>query len=450
MENKQLQELEDSIIGALLVDSSLIYNDCYKMLTVSHFGSKNSVLFQIIQSLSASKIDMISLIKELKAKNKLDYIGGVVEVSKIASSACASFDFEKRCYYLHENFIKSNLQGLGVKIQSLALNESVDTFDKIDNTLNLVREFTEGVDFKKSKSKDEVIYDLVIDIQTRAAIGFSGLQTCIPEIDEKIGGLTKGDLIVIAGRPAMGKTSLALSISYRMSKVGKKGIFFSLEMKKESIYTKLIAIDGKIHTKNLFRGTLSMMEEKQLLISSENIKNLDLEVIDDSFSLNKIISDCYSKKQVSGLDYVIVDYLQLMEVQGKGNREQEVSFISRQLKMLAMKLDIPVIALSQLSRSVENRPDKKPQLSDLRESGSIEQDASIVAFCYRPAYYELSNEEGVIEHDIAYVLLGKNRNGATGGIRLNYDYKVSQEWGCSNDDFVNFESNNTLKPNDAF
>jgi len=290
----------------------------------------------------------------------------------------------------------------------------------------------------------------VIDIEQRATVGFSGLQTCIPEIDEKIGGLGKGDLIIIAGRPAMGKTSLALSIAYRMSKGGKKGLFFSLEMKKESIYTKLFAIDGKIATKNLFRGTLSVMEEKQLYVSSDNIRNLDLEVIDESFSLSKIISDCYSQKQMRGLDYVMVDYLQLMEVQGKGNREQEVSHISRQLKMLAMKLDIPVIALSQLSRSVETRGgDKKPNLSDLRESGSIEQDASIVAFCYRPAYYELTNEEGVIEHDTAYVILGKNRNGVTGGIKLNYDYQISQEWGCDNN-FPIFESTNTMKPNEAF
>lgn len=451
MEREQLKELEDSIIGALLVDPALVYSDCYKILTTDHFSATNSVLFELIQSLSISKLDMISLIKELKSTNKLNYVGGAVAVSKIASSACMSSEFDNRCYYLHENFIKYNLHGLGVKIQSLALNESVDTFDKVDNTLNLVRSFTDGIEIKKTKSKDEVIQDLVADIQVRATVGFSGLQTCIPEIDEKVGGLTKGDLIIIAGRPAMGKTSLALSIAYRMSKAGKTGLFFSLEMKKESIYTKLIAIDGKISTKNLFRGTLTAMEEKQLQKSSENVKKLDLEVIDDSFSLSKIISDCYSKKQMSGLDYVMVDYLQLMDVQGKGNREQEVSHISRQLKMLAMRLDIPVIALSQLSRSVETRGgDKKPNLSDLRESGSIEQDASIVAFCYRPAYYELTNEDGVIEEDVAYVILGKNRNGVTGGIKLNYDHKVNQEWGCSFDDFVEFESTSTMKPNEFF
>jgi replicative DNA helicase len=450
MEKEQLQDLEDSVIGALLVDASLIYSDSYKLLTPHHFNAVNGVLLETIQALATTKIDLISLIKELKATNKLNYIGGVVHVSKIASSACISYEFEKRCYYLHENFIKSNLQDLGMKIQSLALNEAVDTFDKVDNTLSLVREFSEDVEVKRSKSKDEIIQDLVIDIEQRATVGFSGLQTRIPEIDEKIGGLGKGDLIIIAGRPAMGKTSLALSIAYRMSKGGKKGLFFSLEMKKESIYTKLFAIDGKIATKNLFRGTLSVMEEKQLYVSSDNIRNLDLEVIDESFSLSKIISDCYSQKQMRGLDYVMVDYLQLMEVQGKGNREQEVSHISRQLKMLAMKLDIPVIALSQLSRSVETRGgDKKPNLSDLRESGSIEQDASIVAFCYRPAYYELTNEEGVIEHDTAYVILGKNRNGVTGGIKLNYDYQISQEWGCDNN-FPTFESTNTMKPNEAF
>jgi len=451
MEKIEIIQAEKNILGALMIDNSLIYNDSYKLLTDKHFSAVNSVVFKAIQEVSTGKIDMISVLKSLRSSNMVNYIGGASYISELASNSCLSHEFDTRCYFIHENFIKSNLSDLGVKIQSIALNESVDTFDKVDNTLNLVREFNEGIEIKKKKSKDEVIEDLVIDIETRAKTGFTGLQTCIREIDEKIGGLGKGDLIIIAGRPAMGKTSLALSIAYRMSKGGKKGLFFSLEMKKESIYTKLFAIDGKIATKNLFRGTLSAHEEQQLYVSSKNIREIELEVIDESFSLSKIISDCYSQKQMFGLDYVIVDYLQLMEVQGKGNREQEVSHISRQLKMLAMKLDIPVIALSQLSRSVEARADKKPQLSDLRESGSIEQDASIVAFCYRPAYYELTNEDGVVEHDTAYVILGKNRNGVTGGIKLNYDYQISQDWGCDLvQETVNFDFTNNFKPNTDF
>jgi replicative DNA helicase len=451
MEKIEIIQAEKNILGALMIDNSLIYNDSYKLLTDKHFSAVNSVVFKAIQEVSTGKIDMISVLKSLRSSNMVNYIGGASYISELASNSCLSHEFDTRCYFIHENFIKSNLSDLGIKIQSIALNEAVDTFDKVDNTLNLVREFNEGIEIKKKKSKDEVIEDLVIDIETRAKTGFTGLQTCIREIDEKIGGLGKGDLIIIAGRPAMGKTSLALSIAYRMSKGGKKGLFFSLEMKKESIYTKLFAIDGKIATKNLFRGTLSAHEEQQLYVSSKNIREIELEVIDESFSLSKIISDCYSQKQMVGLDYVIVDYLQLMEVQGKGNREQEVSHISRQLKMLAMKLDIPVIALSQLSRSVEGRADKKPQLSDLRESGSIEQDASIVAFCYRPAYYELTNEDGVVEHDTAYVILGKNRNGVTGGIKLNYDYQISQDWGCDLvQETVNFDFSNNFKPNTDF
>jgi replicative DNA helicase len=443
-----IEEIEKSILGALILDNSLIYNDALKMLTENHFNAVNGVVFRTVQNLSTSKIDMISIVKDLRATNMINFIGGVVYISQLASCGCLPHEFERNIYYLHENFIKSNLQDLGLKIQSIAVNETVDTFDKVDSTLNLVREFTDEIEIKKTKTKDEVIEELVIDIQERAIRGFSGLKTGISELDASLGGLGKGDLIIIAGRPAMGKTSLALSIARRMSVSGLKGLFFSLEMKKESIYTKLIAIDGKIKTANLFRGTLSMMEEDQLFKSKESIKSLPLEIIDDSFSLSKIISDCFSQKQMYGLDYVIVDYLQLMEVQGKGNREQEVSHISRQLKMMAMKLDIPVIALSQLSRSVEQRADKKPQLSDLRESGSIEQDASIVGFCYRPAYYELTNEEGVIEHDVAYVILGKNRNGKTGGIKLNYDEQVSQEWGCEAEPV--FESMSTLKPNEFF
>lgn len=443
-----IEEIEKSILGALMIDNSLMYHDALKMLTENHFNAVNGVVFRTIQNLSTVKIDMISVVKELRATNMVNYVGGVVYISQLASCGCLSHEFERNIYYLHENFIKSNLQDLGLKIQSIAVNETVDTFDKVDSTLNLVREFTDEIEIKKSKTKNEVIEDLIIDIQERAIKGFSGLKTGISELDASLGGLGKGDLIIIAGRPAMGKTSLALSMARRMSASGLKGLFFSLEMKKESIYTKLIAIDGKIKTANLFRGTLSMMEDEQLFKSKESIKSLPLEIIDDSFSLSKIISDCFSHKQMYGLDFIIVDYLQLMEVQGKGNREQEVSHISRQLKMLAMKLDIPVIALSQLSRSVEQRADKKPQLSDLRESGSIEQDASIVGFCYRPAYYELQNEEGVIEQDVAYVILGKNRNGKTGGIKLNYDEQVSQEWGC--DLTPVFESTNNLKPNEFF
>lgn len=445
----QTEELEKSILGALIVENSLLYNDALKLLTEQHFNAVNGVVFKTIQSLTTTKLDLLTLVKELQATSRINYVGGVVYISQLASSACIAYEFEQRCYYLHENFIKRNLQDLGIKIQSIAVNDAVDTFDKVDNTLNLVREFTDEIEIKKTKSKDEVIEDLVTDIQQRAVTGFSGLKTGISELDASLGGLGKGDLIIIAGRPAMGKTSLALSMARRMSASGLQGLFFSLEMKKESIYTKLIAIDGKIKTANLFRGTLSMMEETKLLTSKESIKSLPLEIIDDSFSLSKIISDCFSHKQMYGLDFVMVDYLQLMEVQGKGTREQEVSHISRQLKMLAMKLDIPVIALSQLSRSVETRGgDKKPQLSDLRESGSIEQDASIVGFCYRPAYYELKNEEGNIEHDVAYVILAKNRNGKTGGIKLNYDEQVSQEWGCENEPV--FESMGTLKPNEFF
>jgi replicative DNA helicase len=235
-----------------------------------------------------------------------------------------------------------------------------------------------------------------------------------------------------------------------------KGIYFSLEMPAKQLFRRYIAIDGDIRSYNLRSGDMSSNDWELFGKSSDRIIRSNFEVYDKYHRLDEILSKCRQLHRVGNLDYMIVDYLQLVKTNSKGNREQEVATIARSFKELSMQLDIPVIALSQLSRKCEERADKKPMLSDLRESGAIEQDADTVLFMYRPSYYGIRGESGEDLSDKAYVILGKHRNGDLSDIELHYKHSHNQEWGTMQskkeyDSFVVDEfQQSAMKPNEAF
>lgn len=436
-------EIEYKIIGTILT-SGEVSEKMFSLLTPDHFTNQSLVeVFKSFQLLKESNqdINVLTLVQDLKKRKRLDYVGGIVEVSKLSNSFVGYDLFCDFVLLLSEHLYRRKLIIVASRIQMMATDESHDVFEAISVATKLIDEVNEVTDNSKEPDKKELITELLNDIPKRKERGFQGAPCYIRTVDNTLGGFDLVGTTVIAGRPGQGKTSVALSMATQMVKNGMKGAFFTLEMSASSIYSKLLAIDGSIRTYAINRGTLTPNEWNQIDASAERIISYPIQVFDKYFKVSEIVSKCRQMKNKGELDFVFIDYLQLMELGNgnKGNREQEVSAISRALKKMAMQLEIPVFELSQLSRKVEERADKKPMLSDLRESGSIEQDASTVLFCYRPSYYGITGESGESLENEAYLICGKHRNGGLTDIKLHYKHDHNQEW-CDEGSINDFPS----------
>ena len=335
-----------------------------------------------------------------------------------------------------------------------------DCYDKYsEEKATKIIELTEQSLFELSNNDEissgpRVFEDILINTMDYAEKAFKkseeviGLRSGLIDFDKKIGGLHKSDLIIIAGRPSMGKTAFATNIAYNITKSfkelekAKKTLFFSLEMSSEQLATRIVSEIAGLSSENIRTGNLSKIDFNKLIKASESLKNISL-FIDDSPALTiaSIRTRARRMKRKNGLDLIILDYLQLVSSDTKYNdsRVQEISEITRGLKAIAKELDVPVIALSQLSRKVEDREEKRPQLADLRESGSIEQDADLVVFLYREEYYLARTEpaEGTDKHEVwtskmekvhnvAEAIIAKNRHGPISKVKLHFNPSITK------------------------
>ena len=440
-------EAEQSVIGTILV-SNEIFDDISTIISSNNFfDPMHQKIFSAIENLIfkgmlANPITLKNYFENEKDDlNVPDYL---VKITKFSTSTRQAVEYSKIIY---DMFVRRELIKISENtIDSAKLKDlNVSGQNIIENSEKLLFDLAEKGSFNSSLVKFDEALKFTIEMASNAyknEEGIVGVPTGLTDLDDRLGGLHKSDLIIIAGRPSMGKTALATNIAFnaarKIQESGKKTsiAFFSLEMSSEQLSTRILAEQSRIKSNDIRRGRISDEQFDKFIETSKNISELPL-FIDETpaISIAALSNRARRIKRLFGLDMVVIDYIQLMRATNtKDGRVQEISEITQGLKALAKELSLPVLALSQLSRAVEQRDDKKPQLSDLRESGSIEQDADVVMFVYREAYYLERKEPrpATVEHaewqakmneisTIAEIIISKQRHGPTGNLMLEFE-----------------------------
>ena len=446
-------EAEQAVIGSILVSNDIFDEISTIISNINFYDPMHQKIFEAVESLIykgmlANPITLKNYFEN--EKDELNVPEYLVKITKFSTSVRQAIEYSKIVYdmFVRRELIKISEQ----TIDSAKLNE-LDSNGQtiIENSERLLFDLAEKGSFNSSLVKFDQAMKLTIEMASAAyknEEGIVGVPTGLRDLDDKLGGLHQSDLIIIAGRPSMGKTSLATNIAFNAAKKlqdsGKKSsiAFFSLEMSSEQLSTRIISEQARISSNDIRRGRISDEQFDKFLETSKNISELPL-YIDETpaISIAAMSNRARRIKRLFGLDMLVVDYIQLMRgtTYNKDGRVQEISQITQGLKAIAKELSIPVVALSQLSRQVEQRDDHKPQLSDLRESGSIEQDADVVMFVYREGYYLQRKEprEATVEHaewqakmnevaHLAQILIGKQRHGPIGNITLEFEERFTK------------------------
>ena len=440
-------EAEQSVLGSILL-SNEIFDDVNTIVSSSNFyDPMHQKIFAAIEQLIfkgmlANPITLKNYFKDEKDEiNVPDYL---VKVTKFSTSLRQAIEYSKIIY---DMFVRRELIKISEStIESAKLNDlNINGQNIIENSEKFLFDLAERGSFNSSLIKFDEAMKMTIEMASNAyknEEGIVGVPTGLRDLDDRLGGLHKSDLVIIAGRPSMGKTALATNIAFnaaqKLQESGKKSsvAFFSLEMSSEQLSTRILAEQSRIKSNDIRRGRISEEQFDKFIETSKNISELPL-FIDETpaISIAALSNRARRIKRIHNLDLIVIDYIQLMRaVNTKDGRVQEISEITQGLKALAKELSVPVLALSQLSRAVEQRDDKKPQLSDLRESGSIEQDADVVMFVYREAYYleRKQPRPATVEHaewqakmnevsNLAEIIIGKQRHGPTGNIMLEFE-----------------------------
>lgn len=434
----QAVEFEEAVLGALMMDSDTI-SDVLGILNAKMFYVEaNKHIFEAIHELYKENqpIDILTVTNQLRKQKMLESVGGASYLAGLTNRVSSSANIQYHARIVMEKFVVRELITNCNSIITDAYDESRDVLDVLDNAETKIFDIIEDNFQRDSKKLSDVVDKAILELKNlrEKDDDLQGVPSGIRMIDEKTGGWQRSDLIILAARPGMGKTSFVLTIARNAAiDYNRPVAFFSLEMSATQLVHRLFAMESGISSEKISKGNLSNDEWDRLVYSIPNLNKPNL-IIDDTPGLTifDLRAKCRRLKKRDNIQMIIIDYLQLMSG-GKGenkngNREQEISNISRSLKALAKELDVPVIALSQLSRAVENRANsKKPQLSDLRESGSIEQDADMVLFIYRPEYYKLETfEDDTPARGMAEIIFEKNRHGSPGPVRVRFEASLTK------------------------
>jgi replicative DNA helicase len=444
-------EAEQALLGSILVNNDII-DEVSNFVNANIFYDPAHVkIYEVIENLNSKGMiaNPITLKNFFEKDNMLEEVGGteyLVKLTRFSGSAKQSIDYAK---IIHEMYLRRELVQISDKLNTDTLNttsQEQNAENIIEETERSLFQLAERGSFSQSFIPFTKALDQTIEMATMAMQsdqGLVGVPTGLADLDQKLGGLHKSDLVILAGRPSMGKTALATNIAYNaaqniLKRQEKSSIaFFSLEMSSEQLSTRILSEQARIKSDDIRRGKVTEEEINRYIETSRNIYNLPL-YIDETpaITIATLSNRARRIKRLFGLSLVVVDYIQLMRSNNNksDNRVQEISEITQGLKALAKELAVPVLALSQLSRAVEQRDDKQPQLADLRESGSIEQDADVVMFVYREEYYLERKQPklGSIEHaewqskmndvnGLADIILGKQRHGPTGTVKVEFE-----------------------------
>lgn len=413
-------EAEQNVIGTMIIDKTSIAQALEVLKVEDFYKDAHKILYKAILSLYQKDIavDMVTLTDNLKSTDKLEAIGGITYISELCGTIISMVNIQ---YYINIVKEKSTLRKL-IRSCSEVIEDSYSKQDKVEEVIDAAEKKIFDISNDRETSDFEPIRTVLERGFTEIERLFNnkGETTGIPsgfrELDSKTSGFQKGDMVLIAARPSMGKTTFALNIAeYAALRAGKSIAFFSLEMSKEQLAYKLLCSQANVDMLKLRTGNLDDRDWENIAKASGPLAEAKI-FIDDTpgITVLEMKSKCRRLKIEEGVDLIVVDYLQLMSGRNIDNRQQEVSEISRSIKALAKEMHCPVIALSQLSRAPEARADHRPMLSDLRESGSIEQDADLVMFLYRDEYYNKETED----RNIAECIIAKQRNGPTGVAKL--------------------------------
>lgn len=425
-------EVEASVLGAMLVENEAVPKAIEVLKPDAFYDKKNRIIFDAMSSLyeADEPIDTVSVYEELKKSGKVDEAGGAAYLGKLTQdiSSAANVDYHARIVL--EKWILRQLITASLDIAHTAYEGSDDVFDLLDAAEAKIFQISEEGIKESFTSMDKAVkeaWELIEAIHAKKISTFS-VPSGFIELDELLGGFQKSDLIIIAARPSMGKTAFAMSAARNMAVDHNVPVgIFSLEMATIQLVTRLIASEVRINAHNLRTGKFKAEDGARVVRNIHRLKKAPM-YIDDTpgISILELRAKARRLKNEKNIGMIIIDYLQLINSStSMESREREISTISRSLKGLAKELNIPVIALSQLNRAVETRTDKKPMLSDLRESGSIEQDADVVLFLYRPEVYGITSYQsgdmaGEQTEGVAEVIISKHRNGPIGEVKLKF------------------------------
>jgi replicative DNA helicase len=418
------EEAERCVLGAAMLSKDAMFDVIEEVKADDFYNENHKEIFNAIMDLYRDNkpVDMLTVCEELKTKKALEMVGGRAYIAALTTEVPSTTNAGEYAKIVSE---KASLRAL-INTAEDIMNKGYEGKDDTQDILNFAESGIFQIGQKRQKSDYTPIQDVllrnveIIDANSRNQGKTVGIPTGFKDLDNLTSGLHRSDLIILAARPAMGKTAFALNIAQQTAtKAGASVLIFSLEMSKEQLGQRLLAIQARVEMQKLKTGSLERKDWDRLNMALDELHSSKI-FIDDTpgVSIMEMRNKCRRLKAEHGLDLVVIDYLQLMQGDGRSdNRQQEISAISRNLKLLAREMDCPVIVLSQLSRAVEQRTDHRPILSDLRESGSIEQDADIVIFLYRDDYYNPDNTD---KHGICEVNLAKHRSGPTDKVELTW------------------------------
>ena len=418
-------EAEKALLGCMLIDEDARIKSFETVKKDFFYAPAHQQIFSSMVKLFErnERCDLITLTNQLKLDGKLEEVGGIEYLTEIAEFVPTAAHIDEYIKIVKDKYILRSLISNATQIISEASNEPDEVEELLDKAESLIFEISQHKIEKEAYLLKELIkenLEIIEDIQNRKGL-ITGLPTGYVDLDRYIGGLHPSEFIIIASRPGMGKTALATNIALNLAAGGEQIpiLFFSLEMSKEQLVQRILCCEAKINSKKLREGILSDKEIAKLLLAAGQLEKAPI-FIDDTPSLTvfELRARARRLKAKEDIKLIIIDYLQLMKgTRRTENRQQEITEISASLKSLARELNVPVIAISQLSRATEQRENKKPHLSDLRESGSIEQDADLVLFLYREDYY--NNDDPDIQ-GISEIIIAKQRNGPTGSVNLTF------------------------------
>jgi len=423
-------EAEQALIGSILIEPERLDQIVSIVNSSDFYDVKNRYIFSAIEQLhdESLPIDIISVCDKLKAQGTLDKVGGELYVAQLADGVPTSAHAEMYAQIIRDKAILRELISAGSQIVETAYSDS-NVDEILDQSERIIFRIAES---RATKSYIDIrnaltdVFEHLEELRDKRAKGLGGFVTGIPtgfkKLDEVTSGFHKSDLVIVAARPSVGKTAFALSLAKNMAMIGEASVgIFSLEMSREQLIQRLLCMESLVDLQKVRRGWLNDEEWKRLMLGASNLMKSNI-IVDDESNLEPRVLRAKARrmKKEYNVDAIFIDYLQLMSLEDgkRDSRQQEISEISRSLKLLARELDISIVALSQLSRAVEQREDKRPRLSDLRESGAIEQDADVVIFLYRDEYYKKQNLD--LPHETE-VIIGKQRNGPIGTVTLMFN-----------------------------
>lgn len=419
---------EQSVLGAMVLDEEAVIQGIELLDSGYFYRNAHQKIFSAISHLfdKGKGVDLITLAEELRRREELESVGGIAYLTELSSKVTTITTFAHHAKIVRDKAILRNLVRAGNEIVTNGLTDTEEVSDLLDKAEHMIFSISQDKSTRSFIHIRDIVpgtFEEIEKLSERKEM-VTGVPTGFHELDEMTSGFQDSELIIIAARPSMGKTSFVLNIVQHVAIKNNTPVgIFSLEMSPESLVQRLLCSEARVNLKNLRSGHLSEDAFPRLLRAGDRLSKADI-YIDDTPGINILELRAKARRlkaEHPNLGLIAIDYLQMMSGTGRSDsRQQEVSDISRSLKSLARELRIPIIALSQLSRSPEARTDKRPQLSDLRESGAIEQDADLVMFLFREAYYRQLQEPEMqaAEEDVSELIIGKQRNGPTGTVRL--------------------------------